>query len=211
LLDDRFALIDRGVADLDSGAVTAWPAGFRVGAATVVVVSRASLALEGTASVNASAPLSDDADAAPGKDGTGGKAGNDGKDGKGAKGAKGAKGKKALAKAPKAPPAKKGASELVIAVGTLRGAATLVVVDGSTVQTETIDVDATSASTATPTKKSAPSLPIGVVADRAGRITVAFANGAIAVREKAAWTTSMIDESLPSPKPGSPPAQSGPT
>jgi hypothetical protein len=201
LLDDRFALTDRGVADLESGAVTAWPTGFRVSAATVVVVSRASLALEGTASVNASAPIPDDTDAAPTSAA-----------GKGAKGkaAKGAKGKKVPARAPKSRPTKTGSGALVIAVGTSRGAPTLVVVDGATVQTETIDVDAPSASSPKSTKKSAP-LPVGVVADRAGRISVAFANGVIVVREKAAWTTSMIDESLPSPKPGSPPAQSGPT
>ena len=36
LLDDRYALIDRGVADLVTGAVTPWPAEFRVGAVATV-------------------------------------------------------------------------------------------------------------------------------------------------------------------------------
>ncbi|HEY4179340.1 MAG TPA: hypothetical protein VGM90_20995 [Kofleriaceae bacterium] len=185
LLDDRFALIDRGVVDLDSGAVTAWPAGFRVGTATVVVASRTALDLDGASTVSSSAPIPDDPPA-------------------GGKGPNAGKGKKA----PKSPPAKKGSGALVIAVGTLRGTPTLVVVDGATVQTETIDLDA-NASSAEPSRKSLP-LPVGVAADRAGRIAVAFASGAIAVREKKAWTASMISEALPADKPGAPPARSGP-
>ena len=49
-------------------------------------------------------------------------------------------------------------------------------------------------------------VPVGVAVDRAGRAVVALRDGRLAVRDHAAWTIVTVDEQLPAPKPGSPPA-----
>ncbi|HWO20560.1 MAG TPA: hypothetical protein VNO30_17440 [Kofleriaceae bacterium] len=51
-------------------------------------------------------------------------------------------------------------------------------------------------------------VPVGVAADRAGRVVVAFRDGRIAVRDGGAWTTVSVGEALPPPRPGAPPAAS---
>ena len=50
---------------------------------------------------------------------------------------------------------------------------------------------------------------VGLAADRA-RIVVALADGHLAVRDKATWTTTEVRDDLPAPHPGSPPATSPP-
>lgn len=51
---------------------------------------------------------------------------------------------------------------------------------------------------------------VGVVLDRAGRAAVALADGRVAVRERSGWSTVEVSEEIPSERPGSPPALSGP-
>lgn len=51
-------------------------------------------------------------------------------------------------------------------------------------------------------------VPVGVIADRAGRVAIAFRDGRIAVRERGAWTFATAAEQLPAPRPGAPPATS---
>ncbi len=50
--------------------------------------------------------------------------------------------------------------------------------------------------------------PIGVAVDRANRAVVAFRDGRIAIRNGATWSTVTVDEQLPPPRPGAPPAAS---
>ncbi len=53
-----------------------------------------------------------------------------------------------------------------------------------------------------------PGHPVGVVADRAGRVAVAFGDGRIAVRDHDRWTIATVEDRLPPAKPGAPPATS---
>jgi hypothetical protein len=53
-----------------------------------------------------------------------------------------------------------------------------------------------------------PGHPVGVVADRAGRVAVAFGDGRIAVRDRDRWTISTVEDRRPPAKPGAPPATS---
>jgi hypothetical protein len=118
LLDDRWAVVDRGLLDLRSQKVTAWPAGFR--AASVVADN-----------------------------------------------------------------------ELVVAAGTLGGAAHLVTLAAGKLDHSAIEIAGT---------------PIAVVADRAGRVVVATKD-ALAIRDKAGiWTAGELRDALPADRPGSPPA-----
>ncbi|HEY0255285.1 MAG TPA: hypothetical protein VGC41_27340, partial [Kofleriaceae bacterium] len=50
LLDDRWALVDRGVFDLDAGKLVAWPSGFRV--SSVSAVDRELVVAAGTIGAN---------------------------------------------------------------------------------------------------------------------------------------------------------------
>ena len=49
---------------------------------------------------------------------------------------------------------------------------------------------------------------VGIVVDRAGRTTLALADGRILTRAGAAWTTVTVTEVAPASHPGSPPAHS---
>lgn len=53
-----------------------------------------------------------------------------------------------------------------------------------------------------------PGVPVGVIGDRAGRVAIAFQDGRIAVRDRDAWTVATVEERLPPPHPGAPPATS---
>lgn len=54
--------------------------------------------------------------------------------------------------------------------------------------------------------------PVGVVVDRSGRATVALSDGRLAVRrgagDRRTWTLVTVQEALPGPRPGAPPASS---
>ena len=49
---------------------------------------------------------------------------------------------------------------------------------------------------------------VGIVADKAGRIAIAFRDGRIAVKDRGTWSTSGVSDPLPAARPGSPPATS---
>jgi len=53
-----------------------------------------------------------------------------------------------------------------------------------------------------------PGQPVGIVADRAGRIAVAFGDGRIALRDHDRWTIAPVEDRLLPAKPGAPPATS---
>jgi hypothetical protein len=50
--------------------------------------------------------------------------------------------------------------------------------------------------------------PVGIASDRAGRVVVALRDGRLAIRDHGTWTTTTVQEDLPEPHPGSPPATS---
>lgn len=88
-----------------------------------------------------------------------------------------------------------GADERLIAVARTAGKLELLALRAGALERTPIDADGADA-------------PVGVAVDRAGRAVVAFRGGRIAVRERAAWTTALVGEQLPSPHPGAPPAAS---
>ena len=49
---------------------------------------------------------------------------------------------------------------------------------------------------------------VGLVADKQGRVAVAFADGAVALRERGVWTAVAVEEAPSAARPGSPPATS---
>ena len=50
---------------------------------------------------------------------------------------------------------------------------------------------------------------VGVVADKAGRVLVAFQNGRLVLRDRDAWSEAAVRVELPAPRPGRPPAREG--
>ena len=124
LLSDRFALVDKGVLDLETMKTTPWPAGLRVTDATVV------------------------------------------------------------------------GDTAVVRVSVRGKTVELVTAKAGKVERETIPFTDVS--------------PIvGVVGDKAGRVTVATRDGHIALRDpKGAWTVTEIRDDLPAPRPGPAPAES---
>lgn len=123
LISDRWALVDRGAVNLQTGTTTSWPTGLSVEIAAAV-------------------------------DGDG-----------------------------------------LVAVGATRAGLELVTLAASKLVRD-------------PIANTAGAKPVGVVLDKAGRATVALADGRLARRDRGTWTTITVREALPGPKPGPAPATS---
>jgi hypothetical protein len=82
-----------------------------------------------------------------------------------------------------------------VAVGTGPDGLVLVTVKGTKVDTSPLP----------PSLRGA--LAVGVVADQAGRVTVALQDGRLALRNGGTWTEAAARDALPAPRPGSPPAR----
>ena len=122
LISDRWALIDRGAVNLQTGTTTSWPTGLTVEIAAA--------------------------------------------DG-----------------------------EALVAIGATRAGLELVTVAASKVIRD-------------PIANTAGAKPVGVVLDKTGRATVAFADGRLARRDRGTWTLITVREALPAPRPGPAPATS---
>jgi hypothetical protein len=83
----------------------------------------------------------------------------------------------------------------LVAIGTHGGALELVTLRAGKLAREPVAI--------TPVGK-----PVGVVADRGGRVVVALQDGRLAIRDRGTWTTTTVREVLPAPRPGPAPAPS---
>lgn len=91
--------------------------------------------------------------------------------------------------------AEAGSGVALVAIGSTRTGLELVTVTGARLTRE-------------PIADTAGAKAVGVVVDKAGRATVALADGRLAQRERDVWTVTAVREDLPAPRPGSPPAVS---
>ncbi|MBA3463887.1 MAG: hypothetical protein H0T46_28275 [Deltaproteobacteria bacterium] len=91
--------------------------------------------------------------------------------------------------------AEAGTGVALVAVGSTRTGLELVTLAGTKLTRE-------------PIAETAGAKAVGVVVDKAGRATVALADGRLARRERDVWTITSVREALPAPKAGSPPAVS---
>lgn len=88
-----------------------------------------------------------------------------------------------------------GTGVTLVAIGSTRAGIELVTLAGTKLTRE-------------PIAETAGAKAVGVVVDKAGRATVALADGRLARRERDAWSITLVREALPAPRPGSPPAVS---
>ena len=88
-----------------------------------------------------------------------------------------------------------GTGVALVAIGSTRAGLELVTLSGTKL-------------TRDPIAETAGARAVGVVVDKAGRATVALADGRLARRERDAWTITAVREALPAARPGSPPAVS---
>lgn len=199
LLDDRWALTDRGPVDLKTGNVTPWPAGFRVGAVTpgatgtLVIVGTAQrgaievVVIDGVKvnreTIDATTNANVDATAKPGARHDAANTANTPGDAKPDTAAK-------------------------------PGAANTRPDDANTKPDDAKTDDAnTKPGNAKPEAASSPlgrplAHPVGVVTDTSGRVVVAFRDGRMAIRDRGVWSVTTVSEALPAARPGAPPARS---
>jgi hypothetical protein len=83
----------------------------------------------------------------------------------------------------------------LVAAATAGDAAELVTIRGGKLERDKLPMDR-----ATP--------PVGITADREGRVVIALSDGRVCLRERGAWTVTMVTDELPADHPGSPPATS---
>lgn len=93
-----------------------------------------------------------------------------------------------------------------VTVTTVGPAGTLIAIASRRGTLELFTIDASLAHEALPVTPSGTA--VGVVADRAGRLAIALADGRILTRDRGSWTTTRAVSQLPDPRPGVGPARS---
>ncbi|MFN0250343.1 MAG: hypothetical protein ACKV2T_25920 [Kofleriaceae bacterium] len=188
LLDDRWAIEDRNAVDLKTGATTAFPAGFELGAATTG--PKGSLVLVGThRGVIELVTIA------------------------GVKLQRETIERVTKAAAPSSPAPSASSAPAPSAPAPSAPAPSAPAPSAPAPSTPAPSTPAPSApAPSAPAPGSIPAAPlaepVAIVTDTAGRVVVAFRDGRIAVRERGAWSVTMIRVALPVPRPGARPAMS---